>query len=152
MPRAAVSLTLLILVLLAVAASAVLVYIWLTSFAVKTVQPPALVRVKLRIEDAKLDSSTGTLVVYARNIGDATIDTTSLAAKLAVYVYDAETETLVAANTSVKQVKAGGDSLWEPGEVAEIVATGLKGLEKGHTYTVKLVVEGVEYVYRSRAD
>jgi len=122
----------LLLILIAVAA-AVLVYVWVTGYAssVTSTGTPEL-QEKIKVEAVSVSDDGSSVTVYVRNIGDTTVNISS------IYIIDA-------ASSQVIKTTSPNESL-TPGQVKEFEITSISpALEAGKTYIAKAVTEnGVE--------
>ena len=128
----------LLLIIIAVAA-AILTYLWVTGYIGTLQQQGGTegLHERIRIEAVGYNSSTGTLTIYVRNIGDVstTID--------AAYIID-HTNTVVKSNTTLS-----GEPLdLDAGDLTTVQIDGSLTLSDGETYIVRVVTTtGVEADY-----
>jgi flagellin-like protein len=123
----------LLLIVIAVAA-AVLAYIWIIGYQGTLTQQASTAQLqeRIKIEAVQYDSTTNTLTVYVRNIGDVNVKIDAL------YVIN-KTGTIIGSSTNV------GLTL-TPGEVNSDTVSAT--LTSGETYTVKAVTQkGTEATY-----
>jgi flagellin-like protein len=123
----------LLLIVIAVAA-AVLAYIWIIGYQGTLTQQASTAQLqeRIKIEAVQYDSTTNTLTVYVRNIGDVNVVIDAL------YVID-KTGTIIGSRTNV------GLTL-TPGQVDSDTVSAT--LTSGETYTVKAVTQkGTEATY-----
>jgi len=124
----------LLLIVIAVAA-AVLAYIWIIGYQGTLTQQASTAQLqeRIKIEAVQYDSTTNTLTVYVRNIGDVAVTVDRL------YVYD-HTGTVKASDTVSLSLSPGGVNS------GTVSVSG--GLTSGETYTVKAVTtKGTEATY-----
>jgi len=147
----------LLLILIAVAA-AVLVYVWVTGYASSvTASGTPELQERIKIDAVSYDASLKNLTVYVRNIGDVTVNITT------IYVINATTETVVGYCTVL------GGGILQPGDIGAFYINATEayaewdntlgawistsstagasrlGLEEGITHIIKVATEsGVE--------
>jgi flagellin-like protein len=124
----------LLLIVIAVAA-AVLAYIWIIGYQGTLTQQASTAQLqeRIKIEAVQYDSTTNTLTVYVRNIGDVNVEIDAL------YVID-KTGTIIGSSTNVGLTLTPGQV--NSGTVSDI------SLNSGETYTVKAVTtKGTEATY-----
>lgn len=130
-PRKSVSpvVATLLLILIAISAS-IIIYAWVTGLSSASKGTTLQANERISVEAAKIDTTSGNITVYIRNIGETVINLSDIR----IYVYNMTDGTLIG------QVGVTDKSSLAPGEVKEAVANYSSSftLNSGEYYRVEV--------------